>query len=69
MADHRAASSSFDDDVSTEPTRYFAAAKALLERLESQSGPVDEVARLCADAIAADGLVHLFGTGHSRIPV
>ena len=23
----------------------------------------------CADAIAADGLVHLFGTGHSRIPV
>src|SRR3954466_9581370 len=25
--------------------------------------------RLCADAIAAGGLVHLFGTGHSRIPV
>ena len=24
---------------------------------------------ICADAIAADGLVHLFGTGHSRIPV
>jgi uncharacterized phosphosugar-binding protein len=23
----------------------------------------------CADAIAADGLVHCFGTGHSRIPV
>jgi uncharacterized phosphosugar-binding protein len=23
----------------------------------------------CADAIAAGGLVHLFGTGHSRIPV
>jgi uncharacterized phosphosugar-binding protein len=27
------------------------------------------VSRLCADAIAADGLVHLFGTGHSRMPV
>ena len=69
MADHRAASSPFDDDVSTEPTRYFEAAKALLERLESQSAAVDDVARLCADAIAGGGLVHLFGTGHSRIPV
>jgi uncharacterized phosphosugar-binding protein len=69
VADHRAASSPFDDDVSTEPTRYLAAAKALLERLESQGAAVSEVARLCADAIAAGGLVHLFGTGHSRIPV
>ena len=55
--------------MSTEPTRYLEAAKALLERLESQSDAVDEVAALCADAIAAGGLVHLFGTGHSRIPV
>src|SRR4029078_10919370 len=31
VADHRAASSPFDDDVSTEPTRYLAAAKDLLE--------------------------------------
>src|SRR6185503_1241020 len=30
---------------------------------------IDRVADLCADAIAGDGLVHLFGTGHSRIPV
>ena len=69
VADHRAASSLSDDDVSTEPTRYLEAAKALLERLESQNGAVEEVAQLCADAIAAGGLVHLFGTGHSRIPV
>ena len=69
MADHRAASSPFDDDVSTEPTRYLAAAKALLERLESQNAAVEEVAQLCAVAIEAGGLVHLFGTGHSRIPV
>ncbi len=27
------------------------------------------MADACADAIAAGGLVHLFGTGHSRIPV
>ena len=55
--------------MSTEPTRYLAAAKALLERLESQAAAVSDVARLCADAIAGGGLVHLFGTGHSRIPV
>jgi uncharacterized phosphosugar-binding protein len=27
------------------------------------------VSAVCAEAIAAGGLVHLFGTGHSRIPV
>lgn len=32
-------------------------------------GAVDQAARWCADAIAAGGLVHLFGSGHSRIPV
>ena len=37
VPDHRAAPSSFVDDVSTEPTRYLAAAKDLLDRLESQS--------------------------------
>ena len=31
--------------------------------------PSPQVCGACADAIAADGLVHLFGTGHSRIPV
>ena len=28
-----------------------------------------QASQWCAEAIAADGLVHLFGTGHSRIPV
>jgi predicted dehydrogenase len=69
VADHRAAPSSFVDDVSTEPTRYLAAARDLLDRLESQSEAVGEAAVLCADAIAANWLVHLFGTGHSRMPV
>jgi uncharacterized phosphosugar-binding protein len=50
-------------------TRYLAAAKDLLDRLESQSDAVRRVAGLCADAIAGGGLVHLFGTGHSRMPV
>jgi uncharacterized phosphosugar-binding protein len=50
-------------------TRFLAAAKDLLDRLESQNEAVGRVAGLCAAAIAGDGLVHLFGTGHSRIPV
>jgi uncharacterized phosphosugar-binding protein len=55
--------------VSPEPTRYLRAAKELLDRLESQADAVEEVSQLCADAIGGGGLVHLFGTGHSRIPV
>jgi uncharacterized phosphosugar-binding protein len=30
---------------------------------------MEEASRWCADAIASGGLTHLFGTGHSRIPV
>jgi uncharacterized phosphosugar-binding protein len=49
---------------------WFDEAQALLERIVStQADVLEQAARLCADAIAADGLVHLFGTGHSRIPV
>ena len=50
--------------------RWVAEASALLERLATtQAGAVETASGWCADAIAADGLVHLFGTGHSRIPV
>ena len=35
----------------------------------TQADAIETASRWCADAIAADGLVHLFGTGHSRIPV
>jgi uncharacterized phosphosugar-binding protein len=49
---------------------WIAEAIAVLERVASTQGEAIETAsRWCADAIAADGLVHLFGTGHSRIPV
>ena len=45
-------------------------ARPLLDRLaETQADAMETASRWCADAIAADGLVHLFGTGHSRIPV
>jgi uncharacterized phosphosugar-binding protein len=49
--------------------RYLDAVRGLLDRVEEQGDVVEQVARLCADAIGADGLVHVFGTGHSRIPV
>jgi uncharacterized phosphosugar-binding protein len=49
---------------------WIRSALALLQRLEtSQASALEKASGLCADAIAAGGLVHLFGTGHSRIPV
>jgi uncharacterized phosphosugar-binding protein len=50
-------------------SRFLSAAHELLDRLESQSDAIDNAAAICADAIASDSLVHLFGAGHSRIPV
>ncbi len=42
-----------------------------LARLQQLLGPqreaLDRAAALCTEAIAADGLVHLFGCGHSRM--
>lgn len=54
-----------------DPTRgrYLAAARDLLERLDEQLDTIEHVSRLCAGAIGGGHLVHLFGTGHSRIPV
>jgi uncharacterized phosphosugar-binding protein len=52
------------------PPPWFAEAQALLERIATtQAAAIEEASQWCAEAIAADGLVHLFGTGHSRIPV
>jgi uncharacterized phosphosugar-binding protein len=54
----------------TEEARFLPAARALLERIEATQGEaIDAASRICADAIAAGGLVHAFGTGHSRMPV
>jgi uncharacterized phosphosugar-binding protein len=53
-----------------EGSRFIAAATALLTRIEeTQAEALREASALCADAIGADGLVHAFGSGHSRIPV
>ncbi len=48
--------------------RYFHEAMARLRPLlDAQRDSLDRAAALCTDAIAADGLVHLFGCGHSRM--
>ncbi len=45
-------------------------AVALLGRLgETQAEAIETASQWCAEAIANDGLVHLFGAGHSRIGV
>ena len=46
-----------------------AAARVLDQIAATQAGAIEEASGWCADAIGGDGLVHLFGTGHSRIPV
>jgi len=49
---------------------WMGEARAVLERLATtQAEAMEQASQWSADAIAADGLVHLFGTGHSRIPV
>ena len=49
---------------------WMTAASALLEQLvATQAEAIETASQWSAEAIAADGLVHLFGTGHSRIPV
>ena len=49
--------------------RWLAEAQSLLERIgATQHDQIEQASQWSADAIAADGLVHLFGTGHSRIP-
>jgi uncharacterized phosphosugar-binding protein len=48
--------------------RYYAEALARLRPLlDGQRAALDRAATLCTEAIAADGLVHLFGCGHSRM--
>ncbi len=50
--------------------QYFDAAQKIVDAVRStQMGKIEEAAQLCADSIGQGGLVHLFGTGHSRIPV
>ena len=60
--------------MTTSPTAttlpWIAEAEKILAKIAATQGDqIETASQWCADAIAADGLVHLFGTGHSRIPV
>jgi uncharacterized phosphosugar-binding protein len=52
----------------TAADRWLAAARAVLETVATTQGDAIEAAsRIFADSIAADRLVHVFGSGHSRM--
>ena len=53
----------------TATASYLDVARDLLDRVADQDAALERAADLCAEAIGAGGLVHLFGTGHSRIAV
>jgi SIS domain len=67
----------FDEPSSDESTidpgpavAYLDGAEAIVRRVrETQLPAIARAARICAGSIGAGGLVHLFGTGHSRIPI
>jgi uncharacterized phosphosugar-binding protein len=46
---------------------YHAALARVQQLLDGQREALDRAATLCTNAIAMDGLVHLFGCGHSRM--
>lgn len=49
---------------------WIAEARRVLDAIEgTQQDAMDAAARVAADAIGRGGVVHTFGTGHSRIPV
>ncbi len=58
------------DVFSTVEFGYLRAASDILGRIEqTQTEPLRRAAGIMADAILADGLVHMFDAGHSALPV
>jgi uncharacterized phosphosugar-binding protein len=53
----------------TATASYLDVARDLLDRVSGQEPELERAAHLCAEAIHEGGLVHLFGTGHSRMAV
>jgi uncharacterized phosphosugar-binding protein len=59
-----------DQSSASLSAQYFRRCHEILERIEqTQMETIQRVALMCADCIEADGLVHLFGSGHSRMAV
>lgn len=54
-------------EASIDLEAYWSAAETILKRVrETQAETIRRAARLCADCIEQDGIVHTFGSGHSR---
>jgi uncharacterized phosphosugar-binding protein len=54
----------------TAAATWLREAAGVIDRVATtQADGIETASQWCAEAIAAGGLVHLFGTGHSRIPV
>jgi uncharacterized phosphosugar-binding protein len=52
----------------TAADRWLAEARAVIDRIEATEMPaIEEAAEVFATTIAGDGLVHVFGSGHSRM--
>ncbi|MCB0183973.1 MAG: SIS domain-containing protein [Caldilineaceae bacterium] len=55
-------------DIKSAAQIYLTAAQTILTRIEAtQLAAIEAAASICTEAIANDALVHLFGTGHSRM--
>src|SRR5438477_10029480 len=51
-------------------SEWIDAGIGILEKIrDTQTDAIERASEVCAEAIGAGGFVHLFGTGHSRIPV
>src|SRR5438445_6485067 len=51
-------------------SEWIDAGIGILQKIrDTQAGAIERRSEVCAEAIGAGGFVHLFGTGHSRIPV
>ena len=48
-------------------TQYFEQLRTLLDEVEDQGPQIETAAKLMADCIAAGGVVHVFGSGHSHM--
>ena len=46
---------------------YFSALESLIDELRGESASIDAAATMIADTIANDGLIHVFGSGHSHM--
>src|SRR5256885_6477678 len=51
-------------------SEWIDAGIGILQKIrDTQADAIERASEVCAEAIGAGGFVHLFGTGHSRIPV